>query len=47
MHKIVNIFLLTRVKFMPEMDLEQPTFTYCVCGPSNKTMGKYENFKKQ
>ena len=33
MSEIVNIFLLARGKFMPEMHLRQPTFTYSACGP--------------
>ena len=30
---IVNKFLLTRDKFIPEMHLRQPGFTYSACGP--------------
>ena len=33
MHKIVNKFLLAGDKFMPEMHLKQPGFTYSACGP--------------
>ena len=33
MSKIINKFLLIGDKFMPEMDLEQPGFTYSACGP--------------
>ena len=36
MNEIVNKSLLTGDKFMPEMDLKQPGFTYSVCGPSTK-----------
>ena len=33
MNDIINKFLLAGDKFMPEMDLRQPQFVYCVCGP--------------
>ena len=32
MNKKVNKFLLTGDKFVPEMDLRLPGFTYSVCG---------------
>ena len=36
MNEIVNKFLLVGDKFMPEMHLEQPGFTYSACGPFTK-----------
>ena len=33
MNEIVNKFLLVGDKFMPEMHLRRPAFTYSVCGP--------------
>ena len=36
MIKIINIFLLTGDKFMPELLLKQPGFTYIACGPFTK-----------
>ena len=33
MNEIVNKFLLAGDKFMPEMHLRQPGFTYKACGP--------------
>ena len=33
MNEIVNKFLLAGDKFMPEMHLKQPGFTYSACGP--------------
>ena len=33
MNEIVKEFLLARNKFMPEMHLKQPGFTYSACGP--------------
>ena len=32
MNQLVNKFLLTGDKFMPEMHLKQPGFTYNACG---------------
>ena len=37
MNEIVNKFLLAGCKFMPEMHLGQPLFTYSACGPVTKT----------
>ena len=36
MNEIINIFLLVGDKFMPEMHLKQPGFTYSVYGPFTK-----------
>ena len=33
MNAIVNKLLLVGDKFMPEMHLKQPGFTYSTCGP--------------
>ena len=33
MNEIVSKFLLADNKFMPEMHLKQPGFTYRACGP--------------
>ena len=33
MNEIVNKFLLAGDKFMPDMRLKQPVFTYSACGP--------------
>ena len=46
MNEIVNNFLLAGDKFMPEMHLRQPKFTYSACGPSIKTKNEFKNFKK-
>ena len=35
-NEIVNNFLLVADKFMPEMHLKQPGFTYSACGPFTK-----------
>ena len=36
MNETVNRFLLAGVKFMPEMHLRQPGFTYGACRPFTK-----------
>ena len=36
MNEIVNKFLLAGDKFMPEMHLRQPGFTYSACGSEFK-----------
>ena len=43
MNKIVHKFLLTEDKFMPEMHLQQPRFTYSAYGPFTKTKKEKEN----
>ena len=44
MNKTVNEFLLAGDKFMPEMHLKQPGFTYSACGPFTKNKEKIEKF---
>ena len=44
MNKIVNTFLLAEDKFMPEMHLKQPGFTYSACGPFTKNKERIEKF---
>ena len=46
MNEIVNKFLLAGDKFMPEMHLKQPEFTYSACGPFNKNKEIILNFKE-
>ena len=46
MNEIVNKFLLVGDKFMPEMHLEQPGFTYTACGPFTKNKERIEKFMK-
>ena len=40
MNEIVNMCLLARNKFMPEMNLKQPGFTYSACGPFTRNKGR-------
>ena len=46
MNKIVNTFLLAGDKFMPEMHLRQPGFTYSACGPFTKNKERIQKFKE-
>ena len=43
MNEITNKFLLAGDKFMPEMHLKQPGFTYSVYGPFTKTKKELKN----
>ena len=46
MNEIVNKFLLVGDKFMPEMHLRQPGFTYSACGPFTKNKERIHRFKE-
>ena len=46
MNEIVNTFLLPGDKFMPDMHLKQPGFTYSVCRPFTKTKERIQKFKE-
>ena len=46
MNEIVSKFLLAGEKFMPEMYLKQPGFTYSACGPLNKSKERIRKFKE-
>ena len=46
MNNIINNFLLAADKFMPEMHLRQPRFTYSACGPLTKNEERIKKFKK-
>ena len=43
MKEIANKFLLAGDKFMFEMHLQQPGFTYSACGPLTKKQRKNTN----
>ena len=47
MNEIVNKFLLAGDKFMPEMNLKQPKFTYSACGPFTKNIERIQKFKER
>ena len=44
--RIINKFLLTGDKFMPEMHLRQPGFTYSACGPFTKHKERIKKFNQ-
>ena len=45
MNKIINKFLLTGDKFMPELHLKHPGFTYSVYGPFIKHCEGFQKFR--
>ena len=45
MNEIVNKFLLAGDKFMPEMHLKQPGFTYSAYGPFTENKERIQKFK--
>ena len=47
MNEIVNMFFLAGDKFMPEIHLKQPGFTYSTSGPFTKNKERIQNLKKQ
>ena len=46
MNEIINRFLLTGHKFMPQMYLIQPGFTLTACGPFTKNKERIQKFKE-
>ena len=46
MNEIINKFLLPGDKFMPEMHLKQPGFTYIACGPFTKNKHRIQKFMR-
>ena len=46
MNEIVNKFLLAGDKFMSEIHLKLPGFTYNACGLLRKSTKKYKNLKE-
>ena len=46
MNDIINKFLLIGDKFMSEMHLRQPEFTYSACGTFTKTKERIQKFKQ-
>ena len=46
MNEIVNKFLLAGDKFMPEMHLKQPGFTYSACGLFTKNKERTQKFRE-
>ena len=46
MNSVINKFLLTGDKFMPEMHLRQPQFVYSACGPFTRHKERIKEFKR-
>ena len=46
MNNIINNFLLAGDKFLPEIHLRQPQFTYSACGPFAKHKQRIQKFKE-
>ena len=46
MNDIINKFLIVGDKFMPEIHLRQPEFTYSACGPFTKNKERIQKFKQ-
>ena len=46
MNNILNKFLLAGDKFMPEIHLRQPGFTYSACGPFTKHNERIKKFEQ-
>ena len=46
MNEIINNVLLVGDKFIPEMHLRQPGFTYSACGPFTKNKERIEKFMR-
>ena len=46
MNEIVNTFLLAEDKFVPEMHLKYPGFTYSACGPFTKNKERILKFEE-
>ena len=44
MNEIINKVLLAGDKFMPDMHLRQPGFTYSACGPFTQNKERIEKF---
>ena len=45
MNNLINKFLSAGDKFMPEIHLRQPQFTYSACGPFTKHEQRIQKFK--
>ena len=46
MNSLINKFFLAGDKFMPEIHLRQPQFTYSACGPFTKREQRIQKFKE-
>ena len=46
MNKIINKFLLTEDKILPELHSQQPGFTYSACGAFTKHCERIQRFRE-
>ena len=46
MNNVINKFLFAGDKFLPEMHLRQPQFTYSACGPFTRHKKRIQKFKE-
>ena len=46
MNEIINKFLSAEDKFIHQMHLKQPEFTYSACGPFTKNKERIQKFKE-
>ena len=46
MTKIINKFLLTGDKFIPELNSKQPEFSFSACGPFTKPRDRIQKFRE-
>ena len=46
MNNLINTFLLAGDKFMPEIHLRHPQFTYSACGPFTRHEERIQKFKE-
>ena len=46
MNEIINTFLSAGYKFIPEMHLREPGFTYSTCGPFIKNKERIKKLKE-
>ena len=46
MNNVINKFLLAGDKFMPEIHLREPQFTYSACGPFTRHEERIQKFKE-
>ena len=46
MNNVINKYLLVGDKFMPEIHLRQPQFTYSACGPLLSMKKEFNSLKK-
>ena len=46
MNEIINKFLLTGEKFMPELHLKEPEFTYSACRLFTKHRERIQKFRE-